>query len=363
MKLKPRSGRYAGVDVEFGYAFNAPGARGFFCENEYWYSWLWKLFLGYTWGGCSFVAKTMTLEPNVGNTPLRPDLHPKEWLPRSIKAYPKSGHIVNTVGLTNPGMDALLKKGVWQRRTDPIMLSFMPKGDFSSDMVLQAEEFVRRFQPHLGHFKGPVALHVNFACPNTGIDPATLYGMIGAVLQALRYLGIPLIVNLNALVPVKVLTTVEHLADAFWIANAIPWGSTPEIDWGYLEQGGLSALPRRFDEDPVTSTKKGGLSGPMCFHLTREKAREAREAGIRIPIIAGNGIQDAANVAELWHAGASGIAIGTVALLRPWRMREIIRAADERGRLYKWDMPFEDRKKKLRFDHDTREFVVQSSSP
>jgi heptaprenylglyceryl phosphate synthase len=54
---------------------------------------------------------------------------------------------------------------------------------------------------------------------------------------------------------------------------------------------------------------------------------EARRLEIETPIVAGNGIQRRSDVALLRKAGADAIAIGTVAMVRPWRMAAIIEEA------------------------------------
>jgi dihydroorotate dehydrogenase len=44
--------------------------------------------------------------------------------------------------------------------------------------------------------------------------------------------------------------------------------------------------------------------------------------------VAGNGIQSVSDVAYVREAGANAVAIGTVGMVRPWRMRSIIKAGN-----------------------------------
>lgn len=70
----------------FGPVWGASGVRGFFGEG-YWYQKLFTRFIpGYSFAGATFVAKTVTANPTIGNMPLADDgLSPKEKRPACIK--------------------------------------------------------------------------------------------------------------------------------------------------------------------------------------------------------------------------------------------------------------------------------------
>ncbi|MFB0964546.1 MAG: hypothetical protein QMC36_02450 [Patescibacteria group bacterium] len=320
--------------IAFSPIFCAPGSLGFFGEGYPWHR-LAKM-AGMTFKGTTFVAKTATFQPLKGNMPLKADgLTPKEIKPKCIEVYPASGHVLNAVGLSNAGFWGLFHRGRWQQRREPFMLSFMPKGDSLAEKVKESAGFAQDFlfqyfnRPN-GRFSADFAIQVNFACPNTGSDPSSFIAEVNSVLEAfqpLREVGIPVVSNFNALVPVQALLDAEHLCDAFWIANTIPWG-TPGIDWkefsvGMDEKGYVSPLKAR------GIPADGGLSGPLCLPFTIDKVDEAKAKGVRRPIIAGNGIQKPEDVDMLRLAGASAVAIGSVALVRPWQTRPIIARALE----------------------------------
>ena len=325
--------------IAFSPIFCAPGSLGFFGEGYPWHR-VAKL-AGMTFKGTTFVAKTATLKPLAGNMPLKKDgLTPQEIKPKCIEVYPQSGHVLNAVGLSNVGFWKLFHDGRWQARQEPFMLSFMPKGDSLEEKVSESAGFVHDFlfqyfhRPH-GYFVSEFAIQVNFACPNTGSDPSTFIAEVDSVLEAfqpLREAGIPVVANFNALVPVQALLDAEHLCDAFWIANTIPWG-TPGIEWkefcaGMDAKGYVSPLKAR------GIPADGGLSGPLCLRFTIDKVDEAKAKGVNRPIIAGNGIQKPEDVDILRLAGASAVAIGSVALVRPWQTRPIISRA-----LELWEKP------------------------
>ena len=104
--------------IDFGNVLNASGARNFFGEG-------WKQthavdFFG-GWRGSTFVAKTTTLNPRMepekklGNMRLDPaTLQPVDWFPDCVWFNFRSGLTLNAVGLSGPGLEALLDWGLWQ---------------------------------------------------------------------------------------------------------------------------------------------------------------------------------------------------------------------------------------------------------
>lgn len=312
-------------EVDYGRVFCAPGARGFFGEGYPWHRYA-KL-AGMTWKDTTFVAKTTTLEDRAGNMPLdeRDHLTPKEFNPKCIEVKFRSGHVLNAVGLSGPGARWLLDQGRWQARTEPFMISFMTVGATKADRLEELRQFVKLLQKRLSSFRAPVALQINLGCPNTGHPPEELYAEIEEMLEIAAVLRIPIVINYNPLVTgEQAFRTAEHPAcSALWIANTIPWG-TEGIDWQGIFGSTESPLTKRGLPAP------GGLSGPKCLSFTIRAVMEARWAGVKKPIVAGNGVQRPYDVQELLAAGAKGIALGVVGLVRPWRMRKIIATQDRK---------------------------------
>ena len=125
MKLKLR-------DVEFETVLNSSGARGFFgagrTSDEYQHHRLCERVFGLSYEHSTFVAKTTTTHPRIGNMPLDANLCPKECLPRCIVVKPLKGAVLNAVGLSGPGILDLLNQGRWQTRSVPFIISFMATG-------------------------------------------------------------------------------------------------------------------------------------------------------------------------------------------------------------------------------------------
>ena len=93
-------------NVEYGKLLNGSGARGFFGDSN--------IVTGEVcdWGFATFVTKTCTLLPHKGNE--KRDC---------VRTYPEKGLILNAVGLSNPGIDALLKENIWQSLDSPFIVS------------------------------------------------------------------------------------------------------------------------------------------------------------------------------------------------------------------------------------------------
>ncbi|HVE80643.1 MAG TPA: hypothetical protein VNA68_00665 [Candidatus Dormibacteraeota bacterium] len=313
-------------DMEFGNVFCAPGARGFGGEGYPFHK--AARLLGMTWKGTTFVAKTMTMRACIGNLPLKGDgMTPKEKRPRSVVVKPFSGHVLNAAGLSNPGAAWLFSRAGWNNLTEPFVLSFMAAEETPEARMNELNQFVTVFEHYLyalSDFQAPVALQLNFGCPNMSFRADALLDEIREMLELASGLSIPLIANFSPVTPEQVVAqTASHPAcDALWIANTVPWGY-PEIDWQRIF--GTEASPLR----EQGFEQSGGLSGPACLPLTAALVKKAREYGISKPIVAGNGIQRAEDVLLLKDVGADAIALGIVGMVRPWRMRGIIRTANE----------------------------------
>ncbi|MDO8435646.1 MAG: hypothetical protein Q7S89_03145 [bacterium] len=310
--------------VEFGNVFNASGARNFFGEG-YWYSSLTD------WTGATFVAKTTTFEPRVGNMPLKKGtFQPERLIPPCIRAYPFKGVALNAVGLTGPGLPALLGAGLWQTRTEPFVISFMAVADTPPLRLHELARAVWLLHEDMSRFKAPFALELNLSCPNVGIDHRDLVKEARAMLDVAAKLNVPLIVKVNALVrPQFAAEIADHPScDALCVSNTIPWGQLPdEIDWKKLFGTETS---------PLAQYGGGGLSGKPLLPIVERWIKIYRmHAGWRTAIIGGGGILTEPDAFRIIEAGADAIFLGSVAMLRPWRVADIIYAVNTVNQLFR----------------------------
>lgn len=315
--------------IKYGSTFCAVGARGFAGEG-YPFHKLWR-FLGMTWKGTSFAGKTMTLNDRKGNMPLKSDgMTPVEFFPRCIWGSLKNGgEMVNQVGLSNFGVKFYLQREVFNNLKAPFMVSVM---------LMEQTKDARKRELfailHLLNERMPSrvawALQINFACPNTDHDLAALQSEMAELVAFARELSpsVPIVVNVNSLMPTRILVEVSKEADALWIGNAIPFGDpASSVNWKRF-----APTANGKPVSPLTLRNEnwvGGLSSPDCFYDTEQKVGNVRRAGVKIPIVAGNGIRTKEHLLRLQLAGANAAFIGSLGTVRPWRMRSIIEHSNQ----------------------------------
>lgn len=322
-------------DIDFGPCQDASGVRGWFGEGYWWHRYLRRL--GLDFAGCTFVAKTTTLGPREGNMPIwLGTLQPREWVPKCIVVKPVKGVVLNAVGLSGPGAGPLLSSGRWQKRTEPFFLSFMSVAETRAERTQELDDFVRQLGGYLSGFDAPIGLQINFSCPNVGLNPLELVEETKDGLSTAGGLGIPLVPKFNVLLPPAAAVKLQPFCDAICVSNTIPYGKlASEIDWGrYFGRDPLGPddssntfLP--FVESPLAELGGGGLSGAPLLPLVAEWVKVARKAGFTKPIVAGGGILRPRDVDVLARAGADAVALGSIAILRGWRLRKTIKRSHE----------------------------------
>lgn len=324
-------------NINFGPVWGASGVQGFFGGDEYLYHRILRRLGVLNMRGMTFVAKTMTLNLNLGNMQVEEDdITPRELRPACIHVTPSSwwrGFALNKVGLTNPGAAELLRRDIWQRREHPFVLSFMqiasdPK-DPERELKLKLDEawaFVRLLREARRGFRASFALQVNFSCPNTGPHAKTTRDFILETLDIASVLDIPLIPKLAVDTSVIDASTIaEHPAcDAICVSNTVPWGSTAAVvDWQGLY--GSSESPLSY----LGKSGGGGLSGAPLLPLVEDWIKRFRALNPKTPVNGGGGILSPKDAERLVKAGANSVFLGSIAFLRPWRVQRTIRYATQ----------------------------------
>lgn len=309
--------------IDFGPVWCASGARSFFGGGYWFHSWV----PGLNWKGSTFVAKTTTLHARDGNMPLsRFQLRPLSLFPSCIRVWPWKGHALNAVGLSGPGALPLLVMGGWQALEKPFQLSFMSVAATREERLQEAEEFAKLLHEHRDDFASRFALQINLSCPNTQHDPSDLESEAGEMLACFRTLlpWLPLIIKVNALFPPVVAAALD--ADAICCTNAIPWGKLGHmIPWDILfdSHGGDGPI------SPLWDLGGGGLSGAPLLPIAAEWIGRLRAVGYEGHINGCGGILKPDDVDVLVKAGANSVSLGTIAMLRGWRIQKTIRRAKE----------------------------------
>ncbi|OGG63612.1 hypothetical protein A3D66_00520 [Candidatus Kaiserbacteria bacterium RIFCSPHIGHO2_02_FULL_50_9] len=318
--------------IEFGPCLDAAGVRGFFGEG-WWFHHLPLARFVFNFTGSTRVAKTATLLPHRGNMPLRGKekrYGPRELFPRCIWWSWSRGIALNAVGLSGPGTQELFAQGLLADEKAPFMISVMPVSYSQKERLEEFQKFCVLLEHELRKARLPIGLQINLSCPNTKLDPHELAREATLFLDEASRLNIPLVVKINILVPPEAAQSIaRHRAcDALCFSNTIPFGELPEaIPWKrWFPEG--SPLARR-----EASFGGGGLSGSPLLPLVAEYLRQLRTLGIEKPLNVGGGILSRRDVDTLvqagLHRGIDSIFIGSVAMLRPWNIRSVIRRAHQ----------------------------------
>jgi len=314
--------------IDFGPCLDAAGVRGFFGEG-YWFHRIPLINWWFDFRGSVRVAKTTTLAERAGNIKLD-GFTQREWFPRCIWWSWVHGIVLNAVGLGGPGALYLFDHGlVYTKGT--FMISFMSVADTKAARLEEFRAFIAMLDQYLWRRRQTVAVQINLSCPNAKLDPIKLADEAREMLDIAHWLDIPYVIKINLLIPIEVVKIIaDHPAcAAVCCTNSIPFGTerlgdlTGKIDWKRLFKG----------KSPLAAFGGGGLSGKPLLPLVAEWIKLVRKAGIDKPLNVGGGVMHWRDVDTLVEAGLrsgiDSIFIGTVAILRPWRIRSILRRAHE----------------------------------
>lgn len=316
------------------------GVQNFFGEGYPFHAIIKRLFgKRFTFDGALFVAKTTTFAPHAGNMPMQDDgVTPKDFRPACIIAGPwqwLSGVMLNAVGLSGPGAQALLDRNEWQQRQVPFMVSFMSiakSPDEEQGVRLRLVEFARFIEVLRSHrFLARMMLQINVTCPNVGVaeKSASLFrkeceGYLALVAEHMPQLEVIFKINVYTNIGVMVDLQSHPQFVGVCVSNTLPWATLTR--WQQIRYFPTSLITGK---SPLRHLGGGGLSGKPLLALVADWVWRARLAGFRKHINAGGGILCPNDVDRLKKAWADSISIGSVAALRPWRMRAIINRAYE----------------------------------
>lgn len=306
--------------IEFGSALSASGTQGFFGEG-YWFHKPFEKAGLLSFDDATFVAKTVTLLGNKGNMKLNSDSSPKLWFPSCIKANPLSGNMLNSVGLSNFGLGYYLGDGQWQKRDRPFWISLMSLAPTSEKRLSEFELMAEMLSLYQNDFSAPFGIQINLSYPNTEHDPSEIMKEAEAILNILNSIGVPLMLKYSiATAPIPAIMKLNDnpYCDAICVSNTLPY-NWEGIDWNKAWGSEVS---------PLADLGGGGLSGKALRPLVCRYIALLRESGFTKPINGGGGIFCQEDVRKYYHAGASSIFIGSVAVLAPWQVKPIITTAN-----------------------------------
>jgi dihydroorotate dehydrogenase (NAD+) catalytic subunit len=229
-------------------------------------------------------CKGTTLRPRAGNRPPRVTETP--------------GGMLNSIGLQNPGVDAVLERyaPLWATWKVPVIVNVA--GESIEDYV----GVVRR----LDQVPGVAGVELNISCPNVGkgglqfaIDQEAAAAVTRAVRRAT---DLPLIVKLS-----------PNVADVRPIATAIAAAGADALS----AINTLSGMALNADRTgPFLGNTYGGLSGPAIKPVALRLVYEVAQT-VDIPVIAIGGITSLDDVLDYLAAGAVAVQVGTAIFADP----------------------------------------------
>lgn len=241
-------------------------------------------------GAISF--KGTTVAPRLGNP-----------VPRIAEC---SSGLINSVGLQNPGLDAVIAEQL------PRMRSFFHKPIIANISGFAVEEFVTLAE-RLSREPQVEIIEVNVSCPNVhgggmsfGTDPKSAAEVTRSVKQvSVRPVFVKLSPNVTDIVDVAKACE-EAGADGICLINTL--------------LGMRIDIARR---KPVIANKMGGFSGPAVFPLALRMVYQVSKA-CSIPVMGCGGVASADDVIEMMMAGATAVQVGAANLVNPYACKQIV---------------------------------------
>lgn len=202
--------------------------------------------------------------------------------------------VMNSVGLTNPGVDAVISQKLTKLRTQypdlPIMASV--GGDSEEDYVEVAKK--------LANSNLVNALELNVSCPNVATGGMS-FGIHPQVVEDLTKK-----IKLAVDTPVYVKLT-PNVTDVVEIAQAAERGGADGLVLINTVLGlGINIKTRK----PLLGNNIGGLSGHAIKPLAVRMVAQVHQA-TSLPIIGVGGIETAEDIVEFMLAGASAVEVGS----------------------------------------------------
>ena len=313
----------------YGHVFGQSGVQGFYGEpGEHKIQRIFRLLWGFTFFGIIFVAKTVTLCAKVfpisSNTELK-GYKVKRWFPKSIWVSFHSflkGYMLNTACLPNLGLERHLWYGKWQERKNPFQISISLMSNTLQGKIAEVRQICLLLLQYLPLSKHKYALQLNESCSNLGRDQKQDPSETIAVLEEFRRMipELVIIVKYDLTVTPETIVAVKPYCSAFCIGNSLGFGKLMSGEWWkkYFPNG--SPLAKYFGEK-----FPGALSGIPLFELLMQWLIKMERKDDSVVIIAGDGVFRKKDIERLSLIKiVHGVALGSVANLRPWRMHSLI---------------------------------------
>ena len=217
-----------------------------------------------------------------------------------------TGGMINSVGLQNPGIDALVSEKV------PALRQVYGGAVIANISGFSVEEY-RECCAKADDCEGIDLIEVNVSCPNVhggGLAFGTSARAAAEVTAAVKSVcHKPVFIKLS-----------PNVTDIVEIARACEDAGADGLTLVNTFLGMRIDLARR---KPVLANTMGGFSGPAIFPIALRMVYQVAHA-CHIPIMGCGGVASARDVIEMMMAGASAVQVGAQNLRDPFACPEII---------------------------------------
>lgn len=222
-----------------------------------------------------------------------------------------TGGMLNSVGLQNPGVEAVIQKEL------PQLATVFRKPVMANVCGFSLEEYVdcaRKLdaQEQVGW------LEINISCPNVhggGMSFGTCPDSAGEITRAVKAVTRkPVIMKLT-----------PNVTDIVSVAKACEQAGADGLSLINTMMGMAIDLHTR---RPILANTTGGLSGPAIKPVALRMVWQVYQA-VQIPIIGIGGVSSAEDVLEMMLAGATAVEVGAANVADPFACQKIVSALPE----------------------------------
>lgn len=217
-----------------------------------------------------------------------------------------SAGMINSVGLQNPGIDAVIAEEL------PKMRAAFHKPIIANISGFSIDEYVECCEKITGEEQVEI-IELNVSCPNVhggGMSFGTSAESVAEVVRAVkRVVTKPLYVKLT-----------PNVTDIVSIARA---AEDAGADGLCLINTMLGMRINTATRRPVIANVMGGFSGAAVFPVAVRMVHQVSKA-CSVPVIGCGGVESAGDVVEMMMAGATAVEVGAANLRNPYACKEII---------------------------------------
>lgn len=221
------------------------------------------------------------------------------------------GGMINSVGLQNPGIDALVDEKV------PALRKIYHKTVIANISGFSVEEYARNCAK-ADACEGIDIIEVNVSCPNVhngGMAFGTCTSAAAEVTAAVKAVcRKPVFIKLS-----------PNVTDIVEIARACEDAGADGLTLINTMLGMRIDIRRR---KPIVAAGMGGFSGRAIFPVALRMVHQVSKA-CRIPVMGCGGVASAEDVVEMMMAGASAVQVGAENIRNPYACPEIIASLPE----------------------------------